>query len=196
MYGFPCICTWALTACNVWRNQGKTLNPLDSVIGGCEPPCRCWELKSGPLKEQSVLLTTLHPSLQCLISICQIISLSHNRYLTQATPTLSNTMHMSWVEDTSSGPDWPLCPSLTIVLHCRGLPVGSIDSCLLTFCWLHPLWDLLRTCWLGGDGSQRCTFSLLFLVKAGWLCLKPRVLRRGVSSSCSYLHVLFFTSLA
>jgi len=30
---------------------------------GCEPPCGCWELNSGPLKEQSLLLTT-EPSLQ------------------------------------------------------------------------------------------------------------------------------------
>jgi len=31
----------------------------------CEPPCGCWELNSGPLKEQVVLLTTelsLQPS--------------------------------------------------------------------------------------------------------------------------------------
>ena len=31
--------------------------------GGCEPPCRCWELNLGSLEEQSVLLTT-EPSLQ------------------------------------------------------------------------------------------------------------------------------------
>ena len=28
------------------------------VIDGCEPPCGCWELISGPLEEQSVLLTS------------------------------------------------------------------------------------------------------------------------------------------
>ena len=27
-------------------------------IDGCEPPCGCWELNSGHLEEQSVLLTT------------------------------------------------------------------------------------------------------------------------------------------
>ena len=32
------------------------------VIDGCEPPCGCWELNSGPLEEQPVLLTT-EPSL-------------------------------------------------------------------------------------------------------------------------------------
>ena len=30
----------------------------DPVTDGCEPPCSCWELNSGPLEEQSVLLTT------------------------------------------------------------------------------------------------------------------------------------------
>jgi hypothetical protein len=32
-------------------------------MGACEPPCGCWELNSGPLEEQSILLTT-KPSLQ------------------------------------------------------------------------------------------------------------------------------------
>jgi hypothetical protein len=27
----------------------------DPITDGCEPPCGCWELNSGPLKEQSVL---------------------------------------------------------------------------------------------------------------------------------------------
>jgi hypothetical protein len=26
-------------------------------MDGCEPPCGCWDLNSGPLEEQSVLLT-------------------------------------------------------------------------------------------------------------------------------------------
>jgi hypothetical protein len=25
-------------------------------MGGCEPPCGCWDLNSGPLEEQSELL--------------------------------------------------------------------------------------------------------------------------------------------
>ena len=36
----------------------------DPITYGCEPPGICWELKSGPLEERSVLLTT-EPSL-CL----------------------------------------------------------------------------------------------------------------------------------
>jgi len=33
----------------------------DPITDGCEPPCGCWELNSGPLQEQSVLLTTRSP---------------------------------------------------------------------------------------------------------------------------------------
>jgi hypothetical protein len=29
----------------------------DFVTDGCEPPCGCWDLNSGPLEEQSALLT-------------------------------------------------------------------------------------------------------------------------------------------
>jgi hypothetical protein len=35
----------------------------DPITDGCELPCGCWELNSGPLEEQSVLFTT-EPSLQ------------------------------------------------------------------------------------------------------------------------------------
>ncbi|XP_075801518.1 ephrin type-A receptor 10 isoform X3 [Microtus pennsylvanicus] len=37
----------------------------DLIIDGCEPSCGCWELNSGPLEQQSVLLTS-EPSLQPL----------------------------------------------------------------------------------------------------------------------------------
>jgi hypothetical protein len=33
------------------------------ITDGCEPPCGCWELNSGPMREQSVLLAS-EPSLQ------------------------------------------------------------------------------------------------------------------------------------
>ena len=36
---------------------------LDAITDGCEPLCGCWELNSGPLDEQSVLLTA-EPYLQ------------------------------------------------------------------------------------------------------------------------------------
>ena len=35
----------------------------DPITDDCEPPCGCWELNSGPLEEQAMLLTS-EPSLQ------------------------------------------------------------------------------------------------------------------------------------
>ena len=35
----------------------------DISSDGCEPPCGCWELNSGPMEEQAMLLTS-EPSLQ------------------------------------------------------------------------------------------------------------------------------------
>jgi hypothetical protein len=43
----------------------------DLITDGCEPPCGCWDLNSGPLKEQSVLLTA-EPSLQPLKNILRL----------------------------------------------------------------------------------------------------------------------------
>ena len=40
----------------------------DPITDGCEPPCGCWELNSGPLEEQAMLLTS-EPSLQPHISV-------------------------------------------------------------------------------------------------------------------------------
>jgi hypothetical protein len=40
---------------------------LDPIADGCKPPCGCWKLNSGPLEEQSVLLTA-KPSLDHLLT--------------------------------------------------------------------------------------------------------------------------------
>ena len=32
-------------------------SPGIGFIGGCEPPCKCWELNPGPLEKQPMLLT-------------------------------------------------------------------------------------------------------------------------------------------
>ena len=43
----------------------------DLITDGCEPPCGCRELNSGPLEEQAMPLTT-EPSLQPLIQIFEV----------------------------------------------------------------------------------------------------------------------------
>ena len=41
------------------------------ITDGCEPPCGCWEMNSGPLEEQAMLLTT-EPSFQPFHSFLNI----------------------------------------------------------------------------------------------------------------------------
>jgi hypothetical protein len=53
------LCMW-VHCCSLQRRQKRASDP---VTDGCEPPCGCWELNSGSLEEQSVLLTA-EPSLQ------------------------------------------------------------------------------------------------------------------------------------
>jgi hypothetical protein len=43
----------------VQTHQKRALDPITE--DGCEPPCGCGELNSGPLEEQSVLLTAEPP---------------------------------------------------------------------------------------------------------------------------------------
>jgi len=50
---------WVHCSC-LQTHQKRASGP---ITDGCEPPCGCWELNSGPLQEQSALLTA-EPSLQ------------------------------------------------------------------------------------------------------------------------------------
>jgi len=52
-----------LVHCSCLQTHQKRAS--DPITDGCEPPCGCWYLNSGPLEEQSVLLTP-EPSLQAL----------------------------------------------------------------------------------------------------------------------------------
>jgi hypothetical protein len=42
----------------------------DPITDGCEPSCGCWDLSSGPLEEQPVLLVA-EPCLQALL-VCSL----------------------------------------------------------------------------------------------------------------------------
>jgi hypothetical protein len=53
------VCIWVHCSCH----QTHQKRASDPITDGCEPPCGCWELNSGPLEEQWVLLTA-EPSLQ------------------------------------------------------------------------------------------------------------------------------------
>jgi hypothetical protein len=72
---------------NICEYQKRT---SDLITDGCEPLCSHWELNSGPLEEQSVLLTT-EPSLQLFLRFLRTQFLN---------PGLSNL-------DTIAGSHWP-----------------------------------------------------------------------------------------
>jgi hypothetical protein len=48
---------------SLWRSEDFIKSPGNGVANGREPPWVYWELNSGPLQEQQVLLTA-EPSLQ------------------------------------------------------------------------------------------------------------------------------------
>jgi len=52
----------------------------DPITDGCEPPCGCWELNSGPVEEQSVLLTA-EPAQKLLNNNSSINYLTHAQCL-------------------------------------------------------------------------------------------------------------------
>jgi len=64
---------------------------LDPIADGCEPPCGSRELISGPLEEQSVLLTT-EPSLQSCMTFLTDLELQY--YDTYDTLNINSTQSL------------------------------------------------------------------------------------------------------
>ena len=67
-------CMWVHCSCL----QTHQKRASDLITDGCEPPCGCWGLNSGPLEEQPVLLTaesSLQPSAMILKPCCTSVCL-------------------------------------------------------------------------------------------------------------------------
>jgi hypothetical protein len=64
-------------------------------MDGCEPPCGCWDLNSGPLEEQSVLLTT-EPSHQPRTEVFKTMK-KEGRKEKRKRKGNQIDMHRSWV---------------------------------------------------------------------------------------------------
>jgi hypothetical protein len=61
MYVCMYVCMYVLCMCCCLQTYQKRAS--DPTTDGCEPPCGGWDLNSGPVEEQPVLLTA-EPSLQ------------------------------------------------------------------------------------------------------------------------------------
>jgi hypothetical protein len=73
-----CVCVCDLLILCMWVHclQTQWNGELDPVISGCESPCCYWELNSGPLEKQSVLLPMWHlPSPWIIFLIIKHIAL-------------------------------------------------------------------------------------------------------------------------
>jgi hypothetical protein len=75
-----------------------------TITDGCEPPCGYWELNSGPLEEQSVLLTA-EPSLQLFLKIGNWL---------RKTEFLMHISLLDWFQPA------PLCPSCILKKYSLG----------------------------------------------------------------------------
>jgi hypothetical protein len=51
---------------HIYAYEYAVFSTLESLTDGCESPCGCQELNSGPLEEQLLLLTA-EPSVQLLV---------------------------------------------------------------------------------------------------------------------------------
>ena len=101
----------------IFRHQNRASDP---ITDGSEPPCACWDLNSGPLGEQSVLLTS-EPSLQPL--------------------DVPYLLYLSWALCTTPGPAFLVSllsrkPNLSLV-HPTALSWET--RVLLGFCFLKKL---------------------------------------------------------
>jgi hypothetical protein len=65
------------------------LKRASDPLHGCESPRGCWELNSGPLEEQSVLLIT-EPALQLLENMKIYIFLMKKKYILNLQAKLGN----------------------------------------------------------------------------------------------------------
>ena len=108
---------------------------LDPIIDGCEPPCECWELNSGPLEEQSVLLTT-EPFLQPKIFSFQISTFETRSQ--HRTALNSDPVAVSQVS-----------------------PLQTAPHTLLAFQPLHRLLGFQRWCWSTHNVQEQSEFYKL-----------------------------------
>ena len=116
--------------CSLQRHQKRASDPITDV---CEPPWGCWELNSGPLEEQSVLLTT-EPSLQQDILLLWSNFWSFHGLGKQFTST------RTWV--CSMGPKWKAKHGTLFVTSALGKwrqvnPLGGLSDQLTSKVYLH-----------------------------------------------------------
>jgi hypothetical protein len=117
-------CMWIYCRCL----QTYQKRASDPITDGCEPPCGCWKLNSGPLEEQHSVLLTTDPSLQPPVSALNLWATSPDHWLGWGWESLKITIRITG--------GWPiyllssfLCrPSLAVTgwdVVCNGIEMWS-----------------------------------------------------------------------
>jgi hypothetical protein len=88
---------------------------LDPITEGCEPPWGCWELNSGPVEEQSVLLTA-EPSLQPGLQFLKLVKVTQRNKTFKSKSPSPNLKSLSFLPAPPS-----LCTSKMSLLLFRNL---------------------------------------------------------------------------
>jgi hypothetical protein len=119
----------------------------DLITDGCEPPCGCWDLNSGPSEEQSVLLTA-EPSLQHY----GYFSIAFSTYISQGfiASMKHHNQKASWG---GKGFIW-----LTLSHHCSSLKDKNSNTAgtwMGTAYWLAPCGMLNLLCYSTQDHQPR-----------------------------------------
>jgi hypothetical protein len=77
----------------------------DLIMDGCEPPCGCWDLNSGPSEEHLVLLTA-EPSLQPLtffFKLCICVFLYGHVHVSVLNPLAAAVSCVIWMLEIELG---------------------------------------------------------------------------------------------
>ena len=125
-------------------HQTHQKRPSDLIIDDYEPMCGCWELNSGPLEEQTVLLTT-EPSLQPhYVFIFKISFLRHRPDYCRRDSILNSLSVSGSIFNVNTNSH---CLYIVLKQH-PGRYNTSLRFCLTFFLWWVVTLVLLYTCWL------------------------------------------------
>jgi hypothetical protein len=115
--------------CSCLQMHQKRVSYL--ITGGCEPPCGFWDLNSGPLEEQSVVLLPTEPSLQPLVFFFLRLIYFYVCVCTRASLCTLRVCRIPLRPEKGIG------STETVIIHGCELPCGFWEA------YLGPLWKQL-----------------------------------------------------
>ena len=159
--------------CSCLQTHQKSAS--DIITDGCEPPCGCWDLNSGPSEEESVLLTA-EPSLQpYLFLICSFVCLCRGHgdpfgcwFSLSTIQVLETKLRLSWM----GMPPLSLSHHTGLGWHQTHAPLAPAPlPCSTSVCHHNWLFFLIPFCFFR-LGPGPCFASV------SGLCSRPTFIRK------------------